>query len=748
MQQAVLLLTRLERTLHEAVSGMQNASVAADKTRARAAVLEGLLQDKELLMLNLSESMDQLRISSDRSVGEYELQMAELNGIICKLKDSRDSDASVIFDLKACNEHIHREKEAKDKLAERLQRDLKQAIAATKDAHLLIREGDAKLSCVEQRLGEKEELIRERDANLLCVERRLREKEEELVKLREAVEHERREWMERETERVQERHRENQRVEEFERDRTRFKEEQAQNLGTIAELQSEVAEAKRRHVSMVEKTANNVEALLKQAKGKEDALEQLVKERDEEILKNHATITQLGDQIMQGDRLLRSEQEKRAEAAEEMQVEVEKWKSALAQANQSIARLEGKVQKVGERLEEVSLIASEVPHLRQSKQRMLEVAFSLEQEKSRALDRERQHNQSLAVAHSEKSLLVARLEQLEREAEMHESSIGGEKGRNRALLQELEQERATLVQHQTQTHQLVEVNEELQAELDSALETWHVSVSITAQLEEGLISLGRVVQQATSQAVCMRDADSAVVALRVRAGKLAALVSEMEMTLVQTERMLAEESGARERAEQALAILQDKYSLLRGDHDSKYQHLGTIQNKSEELEGGVALPGANGRLEEVVSRPDAEYDAATEKGAQAHEQDDIHSIQQVLVAQQHEISKWRRRADDMQIHANCVAVGLHEIGTDAEALLLLLSRCLGESLALQDNLKQTQHDLEAAQQGRRLVVEDNAKLEMELEEVRSTMMARHCEEVHMRQPCKHDHAEQESPSGP
>ena len=91
VQQAVLLLTRLERTLHEAVSGMQNASVAADKTRARAAVLERLLQDKELLMLNLSESMDQLRISSDRSVGEYELQMAELHGIICKLKDSRGS---------------------------------------------------------------------------------------------------------------------------------------------------------------------------------------------------------------------------------------------------------------------------------------------------------------------------------------------------------------------------------------------------------------------------------------------------------------------------------------------------------------------------------------------------------------------------------------------------------------------------------------------------------------------------------
>ena len=748
MQQAVLLLTRLERTLHEAVSGMQNASVAADKTRARAAVLEGLLQDKELLVLNLSESMDRLRISSERSVGEYELQMAELHGIICKLKDSRDSDASVIFDLKACNEHIHREKEAKDKLAERLQRDLKQAIAATKDAHLLIREGDAKLSCVEQRLGEKEELIRERDANFLCVERRLREKEEELVKLREAVEHERREWMERETERVQERHRENQRIQEEERDRTRFKEEQAQNLGTIAELQSELAEAKRRHALMVEKTADNVEALLKQAKGKEDALEQLVKERDEEILKNHATITQLGDQILQGGHLLRSEQEKRAETAEEMQGEVEKWKSALAQANLSIARLEGKVQEVGERLEEVSLIASEVPHLRQCKQRMLEVAFSLEQEKSRALDRERQHNQSLAVAHSEKRLILARLQQLEREAEMHESSIGGEKGRNRALLQELEQERATLVQHQTQTQQLVEVNEELQAELDSALETWHVSVSITAQLEESLISLGRVVQQATSQAVCMRDADSAVVALRMRAGKLAALVSEMEMTLVQTERMLAEESGARERAEQALAILQDKYSLLRGDHDSKYQHLGTIQNKSEELEGGVALPGANGRLEEVVSRPDAEYDAATEKGAQAHEQDDIHSIQQVLVAQQHEISKWRRRADDMQIHANCVAVGLYEIGMDAEALFFLLSRCLDESLALQDELKQTQHDLEAAQQGRRLVVEDNAKLEMELEEVRSTMMARHCEEVHMRQPCKHDHAEQESPSGP
>ena len=720
MQQAVLLLTRLERTLHEAVSGMQNASVAADKTRARAAVLEGLLQDKELLMLNLSESMDQLRISSDRSVGEYELQMAELHGIICKLKDSRDSDASVIFDLKACNEHIHREKEAKDKLAERLQRDLKQAIAATRDAHLLIREGDAKLSCVEQRLREKEELIRERDANFLCVERRLREKEEELVKLREAVEHERREWMERETERVQERHRENQRIQEEERDRTRFKEEQAQNLGTIAELQSELAEAKRRHALMVEKTADNVEALLKQAKGKEDALEQLVKERDEEILKNHATITQLGDQILQGGHLLRSEQEKRAETAEEMQGEVEKWKSALAQANLSIARLEGKVQEVGERLEEVSLIASEVPHLRQCKQRMLEVAFSLEQEKSRALDRERQHNQSLAVAHSEKRLILARLQQLEREAEMHESSIGGEKGRNRALLQELEQERATLVQHQTQTQQLVEVNEELQAELDSALETWHVSVSITAQLEESLISLGRVVQQATSQAVCMRDADSAVVALRMRAGKLAALVSEMEMTLVQTEQMLAEESGARERAEKALAILQDKHSLLHGDHDSKYQPLGRIQNKSEELEGGCTPLGANGRLEGVVWRQDLEYDAAARKDAQAHEQHDIHSIQQVLVAQQHEISKWRRRADDMQIHANCVAVGLYEIGMDAEALFFLLSRCLDESLALQDELKQTQHDLEAAQQGRRLVVEDNAKLEMELEEVRST----------------------------
>ena len=76
----------------------------------------------------------------------------------------------------------------------------------------------------------------------------------------------------------------------------------------------------------------------------------------------------------------------------------------------------------------------------------------------------------------------------------------------------------------------------------------------------------------------------------------------MEVTMLQSEEMLAQESKARQSAENTLTELESMYAHLEAEHDNKQQQVLALQGRLDVLVRALA--------EETESRRDDEQNAA------------------------------------------------------------------------------------------------------------------------------------------
>jgi hypothetical protein len=267
----------------------------------------------------------------------------------------------------------------------------------------------------------------------------------------------------------------------------------------------------------------------------------------------------------------------------------------------------------------------------------------------------------LTEIHSLKALVIM----LEEQNEQLTFSIRKEEGRNRTLAHELDKERQTLASQHTDVQKLLDINHQLQNELETMITFSQLSNTCAAQLDEEVKHLGWIVHEALTQVCDLRDARSAEREVRLRAGRLAALVSEMETTMMQTEEILAVESKARQSAERALEELEGIYKHLEAEHDVKREQIVIQESRLDFLVRALA--------EETETRRCELENAASERRAlQAQIQQD----REVQAAQESEITRWRRRADDMQINADSCAVALDMLEAQSQQCSVLADSAL------------------------------------------------------------------------
>ena len=162
-----------------------------------------------------------------------------------------------------------------------------------------------------------------------------------------------------------------------------------------------------------------------------------------------------------------------------------------------------------------------------------------------------------------------------------------------------------------------------------------------------------IMQEVLTQALKLRDMRDPERALNLRESRLADLLADMERALVRTEATLAEESKARQVAEEELLTWQEMYRNLKTEHAMEKQLVHDLEGKIDVLVHAVA--------EHWESRVDDKVDGTVcERSALRN---CVDGDFQLRAKQNKETAKWRRRADDMQIHANSVALVLEEVET-------------------------------------------------------------------------------------
>jgi len=373
-----------------------------------------------------------------------------------------------------------------------------------------------------------------------------------------------------------------------------------------AELRATQSSARAQQADTVRQAAEDRECILREANSKYEALEVRLQEREKELLKSHVTITGLGARVLQGEELLRQAEETAREAAAASKAEGMMAASIGAAAADEVLKaetrkveaLETKTEILSEQLGAALVAASEVPLLQHRAQRARELEDMLEGERQRAREREREDQESgakmLADNHSLRALVVM----LEEQAQRMDLDMRKATGKVQAMEHELAAEREASVAERAEAKSLLALHDILQTEFNAVVGFVDMSVKYLDEVEEKMAVLEMALQDALSHGLSLAEDRRYESEMRHRASKLAEIMSEMEVTMVQTEEALEQESDARLRADEALQELEGMYS--------------NVVAENEELERRLRV-SASALADEKAARSRVEQHAAAER---------------------------------------------------------------------------------------------------------------------------------------